>query len=77
MLKNIGWKEETLKLEVWTEELSSVQMEMRNQSRNEILDINTRLDRLLKDTTSEVIYEGDNTALYEFERELKDKSSEY
>ncbi|GJQ70106.1 hypothetical protein Trydic_g22577 [Trypoxylus dichotomus] len=73
VLKNIGWKEETLKLEVWTEDLSPAQLEIRNKSRSEIEDINTRLDKLLKETTSEVIFEGDNTALYEFEKEVREK----
>lgn len=77
VLKNIGWKEETLKLEVWAEDLSPAQLELRSKSKNEIDDINTRLDKLLKETTSEVIFEGDNTALYEFERELKEKPSAF
>lgn len=77
VLKNIGWKEETLRLEAWPEDLSPAQIEMRNKSKNEIDDINTRLDKLLKETTSEIIFEGDNTSLYEFERELKEKPSKF
>ncbi|XP_022904373.2 uncharacterized protein [Onthophagus taurus] len=71
VLKTISYEDDSLMLDSWTDDLSPAQIAMKNATKKEIDEINSRLEFLLKETSSQVIHTGDNIALYELELEVK------
>lgn len=65
MLKSIGCDEETLKLEAWSEDLAPAQLEKQRVAEEEWKSLNSKLEKLIKDSGTEVIYEGDTCMAYE------------
>lgn len=70
IIKSVNCNEETLKLDAWVEELSPEQLSYHNRNKKEMDDLNNALQKLLKDTPSDAIFEGSNSALYELEHQV-------
>lgn len=59
----INWDTETLKLECWTEELSPTQIERRMKVNKELEEVQSKIDKLLKENGAEIVYEGESCSL--------------
>lgn len=65
VLKTITDGEETLKLESWAEELSPAQRKMHEKLDNDLKEMNSRIEQLVKKTGAQVLYQTDTCSVYQ------------
>lgn len=66
VLKSItACAEDTLQLDVWPEELDSVQQAVHDKIDKELQEMNSRIDLLVKQSGAQILYQGEACSAYQ------------